>query len=149
MTNSIVFLVARILLAVMFIMSGFGKLVDPGMTAGMIEGAGLPAATALTYLAGAFELLSGLAVLVGFQTRIAAALLALFCLFTAFVFHSGAINVPGFLDGANGMLTLFNGLMMWKNITLAGGYALLAAVGAGEISLDAYLKGGARRAVTA
>jgi len=120
MTNSIVFLVARILLAVMFIMSGLGKLVDPGMTAGMIQGAGLPAATALAYLAGAFELISGLAVLVGFQTRIAAGLLALFCLFTAFVFHSGAINVPGFSPEANGMLTVFNSIMMFKNITLAG-----------------------------
>jgi putative oxidoreductase len=149
MTNSIVFLVARILLATMFIMSGFGKLVDPGMTAGMIQGAGLPAATALTYLAGAFELLAGLAVLVGFQTRIAASLLALFCLFTAFVFHSGAINIPGFAPEANGLLTVFNGLMMWKNITLAGGYALLAAVGAGSISVDARFGAAAGRPVAA
>lgn len=148
MSNSLIILVGRILLALMFIMSGFGKLVDPGMTAGMIQGANLPAATALAYLAGVFELVAGLAVLVGFQTRIAAGLLALFCLFTAFVFHSGAINIPGFSPEANGLLTVFNGLMMWKNITLAGGYALLAAVGAGEISVDARLgKGG--RAVTA
>jgi putative oxidoreductase len=144
MTNSIVFLVARILLAVMFIMSGFGKLADPGMTAGMIQGAGMPAATALAYLAGVFELVSGLAVLVGFQTRIAAVLLALFCLFTAFVFHSGAINIPGFSPEANGMLTVFNGIMMFKNITLAGAYILLAAVGAGEISVDARLGSGAK-----
>jgi putative oxidoreductase len=137
MTNSIVMLVARILLAVMFIMSGFAKLADPGSTAGMIQGAGLPAATALAYLAGAFELLAGLAVLVGFQTRIAAALLALFCLFTAFVFHSGAINIPGFSPEANGMLTMFNSIMMFKNITLAGAYTRLAAVGAGELSIDA------------
>ena len=139
MSKSIIVLVARVLLALMFIASGFGKLTDPGMTAGMIQGAGLPAATALAYIAGAFELVSGLAVLVGFQTRIAAGLLALFCLFTAFVFHSGAINIPGFSPEANGLLTVFNGLMMWKNITLAGGYALLATVGAGEISVDARL----------
>ena len=136
MSTSIVVLIGRILLAVMFIMSGFGKLVDPGATAGMIQGAGLPAATGLAYLAGLFELVTGLAILVGFQTKIAAYLLALFCLFTAFVFHSGAINMPGFSPEANGMLTFFNGLIMWKNITLAGGFLVLAAFGAGSISVD-------------
>jgi putative oxidoreductase len=149
MSTSIVVLIGRILLAIMFIMSGFGKLVDPGATAGMIQGAGLPAATALAYLAGVFELVSGIVVLVGFQTRIAATLLALFCLFTAAVFHSGAINVPGFPDGANGLLTVFNGLMMWKNIAIAGGFAVLAAHGAGAISVDARRGATSGRPVTA
>ena len=136
MSNSVVILIARILLAAMFVFSGFGKLVDPSATAGMITGAGLPGATALAYIAGLFEVVTGLAVLIGFQTKIVAYLLALFCLFTAFMFHSGAINIPGFAPEANGLLTIFNGLMMWKNIAIAGGFLTLAAFGPGSISLD-------------
>jgi len=135
-TNSLL-LLGRILLSGMFIMSGFQKLVDPASTAGMITGAGLPAATGLAYLAGLFELIAGLAVLTGFQTRIAAILLALFAAFTAFVFHSGAISIPGFPDAANNLLTVFNQLNFMKNLTIAGGFLALAAVGAGAYSIDA------------
>ena len=80
-TNNIIILVARILLSFMFIFAGFGKLADPAGTAGMIAGAGMPAATALAYLAGLFEFVAGLAVLVGFQTKIAGWAIALFCIF--------------------------------------------------------------------
>ena len=135
--NNAIILVARVLLSFIFIYSGYGKLIDPAGTAGMITGAGLPAATALAYLAGLFELVAGLFVLVGFQTKITSWLLALFCVFTAFVFHAGAINVPDFPEGANGLLTVFNGLMMWKNITIAGGFLVLAAFGPGALSVDA------------
>ncbi|QRM54078.1 DoxX family protein [Sinorhizobium sp. BG8] len=137
MPQNAVILVGRILLSVMFIMSGFSKLTDPSGTAGMITGAGFPAATALAYLAGLFELVAGAFVLVGFQTKITAFLLALFCVFTALVFHSGAINVPDFPEAANGLLTLFNGLMMMKNLAIAGGFLVLAAFGAGSLSVDA------------
>lgn len=137
MTN-VLLLLARILLSVMFIMAGLGKFTDPAGTAGMITQAGLPAATALTYLAGLFELAAGVAVLVGFQTKIASILLALFCVFTGLVFHSGAINVPDFPAAANGLLTLFNSLMMMKNIAIAGGFLGLAVAGAGAWSVDGY-----------
>ncbi|WP_242219808.1 DoxX family protein [Shinella zoogloeoides] len=132
----ILVLAGRILLALMFITAGYPKLLDPSGTAGMISGAGLPAATLLAYLAGIFELVAGLFILVGFQTRIAAVLLAAFSVFTALVFHSGSINIPDFPEGANGLLTVFNGLMMWKNITIAGGFLVLAAFGPGALSID-------------
>ncbi|MGW9232568.1 DoxX family protein [Pseudorhizobium sp. NPDC055634] len=135
-TTNLLRLAARILLSAMFILSGYPKLLDPAGTAGMIAGAGLPAATALAYLAGIFELLLGLFVLVGFQTRISAVLLAAFAAFTGLVFHSGAINVPDFPAAANGLLTMFNGLMMMKNLTIAGGFLALAAAGAGAYSVD-------------
>ena len=135
-TTNLLLLAARILLSAMFILSGYTKLLDPAGTAGMIAGAGLPAATALAYLAGIFELLLGLFVLVGFQTRISAVLLAAFAAFTGLVFHSGAINVPDFPAAANGLLTMFNGLMMMKNLTIAGGFLALAAAGAGAYSVD-------------
>lgn len=135
--NNALLLLARILLSFMFIYSGFGKLMDASGTAGMIAGAGLPAATALAWLAGLFELVAGLAVLVGFQTKIAGWALALFCVFTALVFHSAAINVADFPDAANGWLTVLNQIMLMKNITLAGAYILLATAGPGAYSLDA------------
>lgn len=136
-TTNIILLVARLLLSFMFILSGFGKLTDPAGTAGMIAGAGLPAATALAYLAGLFELVAGLAVLVGFQTRIVGWALALFCVFTGVMFHSGTINVPDFPAAANGWLNTLNQIMLMKNITLAGAYLLLATAGPGAYSIDA------------
>jgi len=147
MQQNAVVLAGRILLALMFITAGYPKLIDPSGTAGMIAGAGLPAATVLAYLTGIFEVVAGLFILVGFKTRPAAYLLAAFSLFTALVFHSGTINIPDFPEGANGLLTVFNGLMMWKNITIAGGFLVLAAFGPGAYSIDA--RSGAGRAVTA
>jgi len=129
-TSSLLLVLARILLSFMFILAGFGKITDPAGTAGMIAGAGLPAATALTYLAGLFELLTGLAVLVGFQVRIVGWLLAAFCVFTAVVFH-----LP-YASGAE-LVNILNQIMVMKNFTLAGAYILLATVGAGAYSIDA------------
>lgn len=136
-TNNIVILAARVLLSFMFIMSGFGKLVDPAATAGMITGAGLPGAAALAYLAGLFELVTGLAVLVGFQTKIVGWALALFCVFTGLVFHTGTVAVPGWPDAALGWINALNQIMLMKNLTLAGAYILLATFGPGAYSLDA------------
>ncbi|MBP2547875.1 putative oxidoreductase [Neorhizobium galegae] len=130
-------LLARILLSFIFILSGFGKLADPSATAGMITGAGLPAATALSYLAGLFELVTGLAVLAGYQVKIVGWALALFCIFTGAVFHSGTVAVPGWPDAALGWINALNSIMMMKNFTLAGAYILLATVGAGAYSVDA------------
>lgn len=135
--NSVIVLIARILLSYLFITSGFGKLVDPAGTAGMITGAGLPAATALAYLAGLFELVAGLAVLVGFQTKIAGWALAIFCVFTALVFHSGTVAIEGWPEGALGWINTLNGIIFIKNITLAGAYILLATYGPGAYSVDA------------
>ena len=136
-TNNIIILVARILLAFMFIFAGFGKLADPAGTVGMIAGAGMPAATALAYLAGLFEFVAGLAVLVGFQTKIAGWAIALFCIFTGVMFHSGTVAVPGWPDAALGWINTLNGIMLMKNVTLAGAYILLATYGPGLYSVDA------------
>jgi putative oxidoreductase len=136
-TNSTILLVARILLSFMFIYTGYGKLADPASTAGMITGAGIPAATLLTYVAGLFELLAGLSVLVGFQVRITGWLLALFCVFTGIVFHLPVVNVPDFPAAANGWINGLNFVNFLKNLTLAGAYIMLATNGAGAYSLDA------------
>jgi len=136
-TQNTFLLVARILLSFMFIYSGFGKLMDPAGTAGMIAGAGMPAATVLAYLAGLFELVTGVAVLIGFQTKIVGWALALFCIFTGVMFHSGTVAVPGWPDAALGWINALNGIMLMKNFTLAGAYILLATFGPGLYSVDA------------
>ena len=130
-------LVGRILLAYLFITAGYPKLMDPTGTAGMITGAGLPAATLLAYVAGAFELLTGLAVLVGFQTKLVSLALAVFCVFTALAFHSGTVAIEGWPAPALGWINTLNGIMLVKNFALAGGFLVLTAFGAGAYSLDA------------
>ncbi|MEL7401785.1 MAG: DoxX family protein, partial [Pseudomonadota bacterium] len=72
----------------------------------------------------AFELLAGLAILIGFQTRLVALAIAGFTLLTALMFH---------LDFSDQMQFL----MFWKNVAIAGGFLVLAANGAGRLSLDA------------
>ncbi|MCZ8179899.1 MAG: DoxX family protein [Rhizobium sp.] len=146
-TNNSLLVLVRILLSFMFIMSGFGKLADPTGTAGMIAGAGFPAADLLAYAAGLYELVAGLFLLVGFQTKITAWTVALFCVFTGLVFHSGTVAIEGWPEGALGWINTLNQIMMMKNITLAGGYIALAIVGAGAYSIDA--RRGSASAVTA
>lgn len=137
MTNNIALLVSRILFAAIFIPAGVMKLGDIGGTAGYISSVGLPAATLLAWLAAIFETVAGIAILIGFQTRLAAILLALFCVFTGLYFHSGAIAMPDFPEAANNMLTGMNQGMMYKNLGLAGGFLALFAAGAGAWSVDA------------
>jgi putative oxidoreductase len=136
MQNSFALLLGRILLAAVFIPAGATKLMGIDATVGMIAGAGFPAPVALAYAAAIFEVVAGLMILVGFQTKLAAYALAAFCLFTAFMFHNGPIAMPDFPDAANGMLTVFNQIMMFKNIGLAGGFLVLAGAGAGALSVD-------------
>lgn len=124
MSNSSVLLIARILLSVMFIMAGLQKFTDIGGTAGYIGSVGLPAGTLLAWLSAIFETLAGIAILIGFQTRIAALLLSLFCIVAALLFHFN------FADQMQMLLFM-------KNITIAGGFLALYAAGAGAISVDA------------
>ena len=115
---------ARILLAVIFIMAGFGKFADISGTAGYIASKGLPLATLGAWAAAIFEVLAGIAVLVGFQTRAAAYLLAAFCGVSGVIFH---------LDFADQTQTI----MLMKNLAIAGGFLALTVAGAGSFSVDA------------
>ncbi len=129
MSNSAILLVARILLSFMFIMSGLSKFGDIAGTAGYIGSVGLPAPVLLAWGAALFETIAGIAILVGFQTKIAALLLAAFCVFAGFVFHfqpSDQMQMISFM----------------KNLTIAGGFLTLWVAGPGSISVDAR-RGGA------
>lgn len=123
MSSSFILLLARILMSVMFIMAGLQKFGSIEGTAGYIASVGLPASVPLAWLAAAFEVVAGAAILLGFQTRIAAWLLAAFCVFTAVFFHNNF--------GDQTQMILF-----MKNFTIAGGFLALAVAGPGSISVD-------------
>lgn len=137
MTNNLSLLAARILLSAIFIVSGLLKFADIAGTAGYISSVGLPAATLLAWLSGAFETVAGIAILTGFFTRYAAWLLAAFCVVAGLLFHTGAIAIPGFPDAANALLSQMNQVMLMKNFAIAGGFLALAMTGPGAISVDA------------
>jgi putative oxidoreductase len=117
---AVISLVARILLAWIFIVSGWGKVSDYAGTVGYMQAMGVSAA--LLPLVIFAELGGGLAILFGFQARVAALGLAVFSLLTAFLFHS-----------ANDMNNAIN---FMKNLGLAGGFLALALLGAGKLSID-------------
>ena len=122
-------LVGRVLLALMFVLSGFGKLGDIAGTAGYIASGGLPMASALAVIVGLLELLGGLAIAVGLQARWAALALGLFTLAASVLFHK-FWAVPA--DQA-----FVQQLMFMKNLSVAGGLFIVAALGAGPVSVDA------------
>lgn len=111
----------RILLAAIFISSGLGKIGAYAATAGYMQAMGVPGA--LLPVVIATEILGGLAIVLGWKTRIAAFLLAGFSLLTGIVFHSN------FADQ-------IQMIMFFKNVSIAGGFLLLVANGAGRLSLD-------------
>ncbi|CAG73551.1 putative membrane protein [Pectobacterium atrosepticum SCRI1043] len=123
--ESTALLVARILMPILFIVAGYGKLGDAyAGTQQYMQAMGVP--TFLLPLTIMLELGGGLAVLFGLLTRTVALFTAGFTLLTALLFHS---------NFAEGM----NQLMFLKNLTIAGGYLLLAVTGPGAFSIDRLL----------
>jgi len=114
----------RLLLAAIFLLSGVGKLAAPAATIGYIASAGLPLPQLGYAVALAVEIGGGLLMLVGFQTRITAWVLAAFTLVAAAIFHHD------FAD-QNQMIHFL------KNLAIVGGFLQVAAFGAGNLSIDA------------
>ncbi|MDU3817416.1 MAG: DoxX family protein [Pantoea sp.] len=117
-------LVARILMPILYIVSGWGKISGYDATAQYMQAMGVPAF--ILPLVILLELGGGLAILFGFLTRFTALFTALFTLLTAFLFHSN------FAEGVNS-------IMFMKNVTMAGGFLLLGITGPGTYSIDRLL----------
>jgi putative oxidoreductase len=114
-------LAGRILLSALFLLSGLGKIGAYAGTAGYMSSLGVPGA--LLPVVIATEILGALAIIVGWKTRIIAFLLAGFSLLTAVIFH-------------NHFGDQIQMIMFLKNVSIAGGYLLLVANGAGPLSID-------------
>jgi putative oxidoreductase len=122
-------LAGRILLGLLFVISGFGKISGFEGTVGYIASQNLPMPSLIAALTILIELGGGLALVTGFYTRQAAVLLAVFTLLAAFLFHA-FWAVPA----AAKTMQQINFL---KNLSIAGGLLVLAAFGPGRISLEA------------
>ena len=121
-------LVGRIMIAYLFIPAGFGKLMGFAGTVGYINSVGLPLPQVGAVIAIVVELGLGIALLLGYKTRIVAIVMALFTIAAALFFHK-YWSAP---DAMKMMQTInFN-----KNIAIAGGLLAIAGFGAGRLSLD-------------
>ena len=126
--QSSIVLVGRILLGLLFILSGFGKIGGFDGTVGYIASAHLPLPTLVAALTIVIELGGGLALVTGFFTRQTAVVLAVFTVLAGFIFHA-FWSAPA----AQQMMQQINFL---KNLSIAGGMLVLAAFGPGSISLE-------------
>ncbi len=118
-------LVARILMPILFIVAGWGKINGYTATADYMTSMGVPSFfLPLTIL---LEFGGGLAILFGFFTRTTALITAIFTILTALIFHT---------DFAQGV----NQMMFMKNLSIAGGFFVLFASGPGAFSIDRLIK---------
>lgn len=123
MLSAVVPTFGRVLIAAIFLLSGISKLTAPAMTIGYIQAVGLPLPV-LAYGAAVFvEIVGGVALIVGFQTRLVALSLTGFTLITAVAFHANLADQNQFFH-------------FFKNIAMAGGLLQVLAFGAGPFSID-------------
>lgn len=113
----------RVLLSHIFIISGLSKAANPAGTIGYIQSVGTPMPEMAFAIALFVELVLGIALLVGYKARLAAAGIAVFTVATAFMFH-------------NNMADQMQQIMFLKNLTIVGGLLMVIAFGPGALSVD-------------
>ncbi len=122
-------LASRLLFALVFIPAGLSKISGFEGTVGYIASVGLPLPAVGAVIAIVVEVLVALALLLGYRTRAAAAILAVFTLAASVFFHA-YWSLPA-------DKVMIQQLMFFKNIAITGGLLALVAFGAGKWSLDA------------
>lgn len=120
--NTLLAFIGRLMIALLFLISGASKLTDITGTDVMIRSVGLPGGFATAI--GLFEIVAGIALVIGVATRFFAVLLALFCLAAAFFFH-------------NNFTDPIQAAMLLKNVAIAGGLLCLTALDNVRWSYDA------------
>ena len=114
-------LIGRVFISGIFLLSGFNKIGNYDGTIGWMESFGLPGFLLIPAIV--LEIVAPILIIVGYQTKIAAAALSVFCIATAFIFHndfSDQMQIIAFM----------------KNIALAGGFLFLVVNGAKRFCLD-------------
>ena len=122
-SNDVINVVGRVLIAAIFLLSGLSKLAAPSYTVGYIASVGLPFPWLGYAIAVAVEIGGSLALIAGYQARVTAALLAAFSIATALAFHNHLADQNQFIH-------------FFKNIAIAGGLLHVIAFGGGRVSLD-------------
>ncbi len=113
----------RLCIAPLFLLSGFAKLTGPAPFLAYIGSVGLPFPTVILVMAILVELVGGTFLLVGYKTRITAAVIAVFTLMTALVFHTNLSDQTEFL-------------FFFKNLAITGGLLQIVVLGGGRVSID-------------
>jgi putative oxidoreductase len=111
----------RTLLALIFVLAGYSKLGAYEGNLAYMHSAGVPGFMLPPVIA--LELLGGLALIIGFQTRLVALLLGIFCISSGFLFHFDLADQTQFI-------------MFFKNVAMAGGFLLLTVQPLGAWTLD-------------
>jgi len=123
---------ARVLMAILFLVAGIGKIGGFAGAAGYIASKGLPMPQLGAVIAIVVELGGALALIAGYQTRLVAIVMAVFTLATALLFHNFWALPPE--------QVYVNQIMFMKNLSITGGLLMMVAFGAGALSLDAKRK---------
>ena len=114
-------LVGRVFISGVFLLSGFNKIGNYEGTVGWMESFGLPGFLLIPAII--LEILAPILIIIGYQTRIAAGALSLFCIATAIIFHTDFSDQMQFIA-------------FMKNLALAGGFLFLVVNGAKGYCLD-------------
>jgi putative oxidoreductase len=114
---------ARLLMSSLFLWDGVQQLRDPAGTIGYFDSVHVPLPGVAIWVSSAIHLLGGFAILIGFKTRWAGAVLALLCLGTAFGVHLPAGDVENMIN-------------FYKNLVMTGGFLYVMSFGAGPLSVD-------------
>jgi putative oxidoreductase len=117
-------LAGRVLISLLFLLSGVGKVAAPAATIEHIDAAGLILPSLGFAIAVAVEIGAGAGVLLGYRARLAAIVMAVFTIAAAIGFHRDFADMKQFIH-------------FMKNVAIAGGLLQIAAFGAGRFSLDA------------
>lgn len=121
--------VGRVLMAVIFLKSGFGKITGFAGTAGVMASKGMPFAEVLLVGAIVFELAGGIMLILGWRVHWGALMLILFTIPATLVFHNfWAVEAAQYGNQLNHFM---------KNVAMMGGLLYVMAFGAGPLSVDA------------
>ena len=126
--NQVLALAGRLLIVALFLPAGLGKLANFGGITGMIASKGLPLPAVVAALVIALEIIASLALLVGFRTKWAALALAVFTVAAGVLFHD--------FWAASAAQAMAQQQAFLKNLGIAGGLLLFAALGPGPLTID-------------
>jgi putative oxidoreductase len=126
--QSILNLVGRLLIVALFLPAGLGKIAGFEGTLGYFASLGIPAPVFALVATIVIEVLGSIALIVGFQTRIVAVIMAIFTLIAAATGHA--------FWAAPADAVFIAQLLFFKNIAVMGGLLVLASTGAGRFSID-------------